>query len=290
MADLFPNVDEFGAGSCTCQGTMTGCAVCSTANVLLRYGKGIPRLPLSSQTPLEPDMRALGKRMGARHRAADSNNRHGLSLTGICYGGTNWCAYCAYLELRANGLPASYMQLSWAEILHQLSMKHPIIIPGRYGKVPYIAPSTYSHSVPARGRSDGGFGAAHMVVMWQGSTTITVSDSDFGSASRPVVPPHSLWSAAVAKAYWGYYSWGVTVVNQAPPTYSDAVLWGADVPADIRAAGVNTVAKAIKDTGVDKVHWTGVINLGDIGVALHKIGHDYGSVIDRSDVDVLLAH
>lgn len=68
------------------------------------------------------------------------------------------------------------------------------------------------------------------------------------------------------------------------------LVWGPDVPASIRGFGVNTVAKAIKDTGVAEVHWTGVINLGDIAAALDKIGHPYGKVIDPSDVQVLVDH
>ena len=221
MTDPYPNIDEFGPGSCTCLGTMTGCAVCSTANILVRYGRPIPRL--SDGTP---DMRTLGRRMGARHRAADATVRHGLSLNGICTGGTNWCAYCAYLELRAAGLPALYTYLNINQIESMLGARKPIILPGRYSRVPLVSEGSYSRTTPARGRSDSGFGGAHMVTAWQVGSRYSsgeirdfiVSDSDFGSPSRPVVPPHSIWTRATLRNYWSYYGWAVTYINRAPPT------------------------------------------------------------------------
>lgn len=290
MADPFPIVDEFGAGACTCRGTMTGCAVCTTASILIRYGKRIPRLANGT-----PDMITLGRRMGARHRAADSNNRHGLSLDGTCTGGTNWCAYCGYLELRANGLPVSYLQLSWAEILHQLKLEHPMIVPGYYGKVPIVSTSSYSASVPARGRSDSTFAGAHMVAFWQGSAfdlsgnirTVIVGDPDFGSPARPVVPPHSVWSVDVAKAYWSAYGWGVTVVNAKPPVIGVVVpRWGSDVPANLKATDPNTTRTIRAMAKVHRGYGT-VVNMVDLKHAFADYHLGFGSVINPSDMSAL---
>lgn len=220
MTDAYPNIDEFGRGATTCLGTMTGCAVCSTANVLVRYGKTIPRL--SDGTP---DMRTFGARMGAKHRAVDSTCRHGLSLTGRCAGGTNWCTYCSFLQLRAQGISVSHQQWSFAQIEAHLAKGLPLIVPGIYGKVPIVSEGSYTSSKPAKGRSDSGFDLAHMVVVWgvasRSSTgaplTYYVSDSDFGSPSRPVVPPHSVWSRATLKAYWSALGWSVCIINSKPP-------------------------------------------------------------------------
>lgn len=223
MTDRFPNIDEFGAGSCTCKGTMTGCAVCATANIAVRYGKRIPRL-----TNGTPDMRTFGAQMGLRHRQAARENRHGLNLSGICTPpntGTNWCAYCAYLQLKGLGIPAGYGVLSRSQLTAHLKAKHPIVVPGRYGVVPFIRETSYSSSVPARGRSDSGFTGAHMVTAWEPASLwtngslrqVVISDADFGSASRPVVPPHSVWSASVFWAYVESYRWAVAYCLQAAP-------------------------------------------------------------------------
>jgi hypothetical protein len=64
-------------------------------------------------------------------------------------------------------------------------------------------------------------------------------------------------------------------------------LWGADVPANVRAvdpAGAR-VAAAIRETG-----WVfgALINQGDLANAMTRAGHKYGQVIDPSDVQWLL--
>lgn len=218
--DPYPNVDEFGAGATTCQGTMTGCAVCSTADVIARWGITIPRTGAGA-----PDMRTLGAIMGAKHRAAAPGVRHGLSLSGQCTGGTNWCAYCAYLQLKAEGVPVAYGRLTWAQIVAHLELRRPVILPGAYGRLPVVGRASYSSTIPAKGRSDSAFTGAHMMVAWGvasrdahgAPTSFYVSDPDFGSPARPVVPPHSVISATALKAYWSAYGWPVTYALSAPP-------------------------------------------------------------------------
>jgi hypothetical protein len=215
MSDPYPAFTQFGRGSCTCGGSSVGCAVCSTAAILVRFGKPIPRL--SDGTP---NMVELGRRMGARHRLNDARVKHGL-----CAYNQNWCTYCAYLELRAAGIPVAHGRLTWTQIDAHLRLKHPIVIPGLYGRLPRVSPSSYSKTVPARGRSDS-FTAAHMMVGWDaagrhldGTTaTYNVSDSDFGSPSRPVMPPHSVLTAAVLRSFWSSLGWSVCYVLQAPPS------------------------------------------------------------------------
>lgn len=220
MSDPYPVIDEFGSGSCTCNGTMTGCAVCSAAAILVRYGKKIPRL-----TDGTPDMRTLGKRMGARCRAFDDCD-HGRSLYGICGPGNYWCGQCIRLELLANGIPATYGRLTWAGIVSLLRAKKPVALSGMYSELPIVSPTSYSRSIPARGRSDRTFGGPHMMVAWgvaswnaaHEPTSFYVSDPDFGSPARPVVPPHSVIAATALKAYWAALAWPVAYVTVAPPS------------------------------------------------------------------------
>lgn len=288
MVDAFPNIDEFGRGSCTCNGTMTGCAVCSTANILVRYGRTIPRL--SDKTP---DMRALGRRMGARHRAVNSLNRHGRSLDGICCCGTNWCAYCAYLDLDAQGLPAVWRSApTWAQIEAELRARHPVVLPGRYGRVPVVSEGSYTSTKPARGRSDTGFTLAHMVVAWQldSAGNVVISDSDFGSPSRPVVPPHSIWTRSVTRSYWEDNGrWGVTVVARTPPSTAPTVTvwWGSEVASTIRSAYTATaVASKLRSLGI--TNYGKAINYADLEAGLEKRRIDYGTSVQLIDVRALM--
>lgn len=294
MTDPWPNVDEFGRGSCTCSGMMTGCAVCSTADMLLRYGKSIPRL--SDGTP---NMRELGRRMGVRHRSAQAGNRHGRSLDGICTppnSGTNWCTYCAYLELRANGVPVKHVFLSWAAIENELRARHPVVCPGLYARVPVVSEASYTSTKPARGRSDSGYGAAHMVVFWEplgtlpngGIRDFILSDPDFGSPSRPVVPPHSVWSAGTAKSFWSALSWSVCVVTKPPPSAPRIVpWWGSDVPEPITAAyKPATVATKLRSLGV--TNYGKAINVADLEAGLKARHIDYGKSVQLVDVRALM--
>lgn len=300
MSDPFPAIDEFGEGATTCNGTMTGCAVCATGNVLVRFGKSIPRTGSGA-----PNMRYLGSVMGQRHRAVaqpgTEGSRHGLSLQGHCTGGTNWCAYCAFLQLKAQGVPVAYGHLTWAQILAHVRARHAVILPGRYGEIPFVRESTYSASKPARGRSDSGFTGAHMIVLWQFDSTdgvddpghIVVSDSDFGSASRPVVPPHSILRTEDLLQYWGAYAWSVCYTTTAPPHTVLAPIWGSDVPAAIRAVdpGGRKIAAAFTkvshQTPGGAFHYGSVINLSDIMAAYKRLGWKY-SAPNPANVKVLL--
>jgi hypothetical protein len=221
MADNAPVVSEFGEGSCTCNGDYTGCAPCATASTLIRYQKPIPRFADGHS-----NVRALGSSMGVRHRAI-AGVRHGLSLAGICsppHSGTNWCAYCVYLELKARGLPVGYVKLTDTQILNHLKAGHTLITPGLYARVPLVSKTSYSASTPAKGRSDSLFTGWHMVaahgVTMSGTVPVNViiTDSDFGSSSRPVVPSHSLWTWAVFLRFYHAAGWGITYVNAKPPT------------------------------------------------------------------------
>lgn len=223
--DNAPVVSEFLPNATTCSGMYTGCAVCSTASALIRYGKSIPRLADGT-----PSMRTLGSSMGAKHRAAVAGNRHGLSLSGQCsppQSGTNWCAYCAYLELKARGLPVGYAQLTDAQILSHLKAGHTLVVPGLYREFAKVAVTSYSATNPAHGRSDPGFDGWHMVaahgVSLSGTTPVNVivTDSDFGSSGRPVVPPHSLIPWATFLRYYHRAGWGIAYVN-AKPTIAPA--------------------------------------------------------------------
>lgn len=260
MSDNAPVVSEFLPNACTCSGDYTGCAVCSVASTLLRYGKSIPRL--SNGTP---SMRSLGLLMGAKHRAeapaGTDGDRHGLSLFGHCSPpehGTNWCARCAFLELRSRGLPVGYAKLSDSQILAHLKAGHTLIVPGLYSEVPLVARNSYSATVPARGRSDSGFGGWHMVaahgVKLNGTVPVSViiSDSDFGSTSRPIVPPHSEWSWATFLRYYHRAGWSITYVNarpagatQVPPTPAPVEKWSASVHTSTGLFFVYTVTNGV---------------------------------------------
>lgn len=215
MVDNVPVVSEFHNTPCTCSGAYTGCAVCSVASTLKRYSKPVPS-----------SMRSLGSSMGLRHRRAVTGNRHGLSLTGICsppHSGTNWCAYCAKLELAARGLNVGYAHLTDGQIASHLKAGHSLIVPGLYARVPIVSRSSYSGTEPAKGRSDSNFDSWHMVaahgVKLVGTTIVSVlvADSDFGSASRPIMPPHSEWSWAVFLSFYhATGGWGITYVNSKP--------------------------------------------------------------------------
>jgi hypothetical protein len=229
MTDNAPVVSEFLPNAATCRGDYTGCAICATAATLLRYGKPVPT------TNGIPNMRNLGDSMGLLHRRADAHNRHGLSLTGLCTppnSGTNWCAYCAYLYLKNHGLPVHYGALSDTAIKNHLSAGHTLIIPGLYSRVPLVSETSYSRTVPAKGRSDSGFGGTHMVAAHglSGSYVI-VTDSDFGSSSRPTVPPHSLWPWTTFLSFYHALGWGITYVDAKPPS-------GAVTPIPPTAPGV----------------------------------------------------
>lgn len=226
ITDEYPVIREFGPGACTCatRGQRgTGCAVCSTAQLLLRWGLAIPRTSTG-----HPDMVSLGKSMGRRHRAVNSSCRHGLSLVpGEACAGGYWCAYCAYLELKARGVAVAYGKLTLTQIRAQLDAHRPIILPGDYWQVPVVSRSSFDSTTPAHGRvqvrlSTKPFG--HMVTAWhsiqvprEGRVAYAVSDPDFGSVDANAVPSHSVWADSVLEKFWGAYKWAVCYSLLTPP-------------------------------------------------------------------------
>lgn len=226
ITDAYPVHREFGPGSTTCASggaRGTGCAVCTAAAFLSRWGVHYPTLADGRTL----DANELGASMGGRHRAIDKSSHHGLSLiTGRGCSGGYWCAFCIYLELKARHVPVAYGPLREAQLLAHLAAGHPIALPGDYWQVPVVARSSVDRDHPARGRvqsvlSTRPFG--HMVAVWglaKGSlTTYVVSDPDFGSNGPEEVPPHSLWSLETLLKFWqGFGSLPVCYGVTAPPS------------------------------------------------------------------------
>jgi len=178
--------------------------------------------------------------------------------------GKKWATCCIFLELRANGIACRHDNFSKATIGGFLKQGKPIAAPGTYGKVPKVSPSSYSSTVPARGRSDTYLGG-HMVVAWRAGSvasdgsirSVIVSDSDFGSASRPVVPPHSIWTAAVFWAYFLSLNWKIVVVDSPLPP-----LTNAPAPGTLRVkVTCDTIARRGSSIDSDKL---GSLSKGDV--------------------------
>lgn len=154
------------------------------------------------------DLVALGRSMGQRHRNVDPSIEHGICPHA-------WCAYCIFLELYARGVPVRYAPLTWAQILAQLEAGHHVACPGEYGQIGYVAPGTYSASVPALGRSDS-FTGPHMLELFGSTgTRIRAHDPDFGNQRG--TPPYSLLAIAQVEAFWQSLSYPVAFTT-APPT------------------------------------------------------------------------
>ena len=203
MADPFPVVSEFrNHPPRTPSGAFLGCAVATCAAIIQRY-KGITTTDLS----------ALGRDMGRRHRLVDPTNRCGLGEHG-------WCNFCIYLELKARGVPAVYKHLTWKQIRAQLNAHHAVALAIWYGDIPRVSKTSYSATTPARGRSDT-YAQGHSIVAWQPSGApifhAICSDPDFGSASRPRMPSHSVLSGIRLRTAFGRLNYGVTYVSQRPP-------------------------------------------------------------------------
>jgi hypothetical protein len=208
MADpypLYPEVEPAAANAPYCGSSAVGCTVSSTASMITRF-KGY-RIT---------DLKALGRSMGARHRAQDSRVTHGICPDA-------WCHYCMYLELKARGIPVAYGNLTWAQIMAHVKAGHPVAIPYKYGVLRRVAPSSYSATTPARGRVDGFLGS-HSSVIWAVSGfNLIVSDPDFGMSWAPV-PPHSLIANTTLKAAWGAYGWGSCYAIQKPPALAEGII------------------------------------------------------------------
>jgi hypothetical protein len=220
--DAKPNIDEYGRGSARTPGGLAiGCAVCTAANIGVRYNKTIPRL--SDGTP---DMRSLGSIMGSRCRRVNGT-QHGLALYTNDHVGKKWATCCIYLQLRAWGIACRHGSFSWSQIVGFARSRKPVAMPGQYGKIPRVATTSYSLTSPARGRSDS-YTGGHMIDVWDvasswsdgSARSFGASDSDFGSSSRPVVPPHSVLGAAAVKSYWSTLGWKIVVVDEPLPSLS----------------------------------------------------------------------
>jgi hypothetical protein len=163
----------------------------------------------------------LGRLAGAKCRAAD-HCQHGRCPS-------KWCGYCVTLELRARGLSVAWTGLSRTQFREKAKAGYPMSVSIRYAYIPKVSKASYSRTVPARGRSDDYLGG-HQVVVW-GVTrnrdgTIKqyiVSDPDFGSKSRPVIPPYSLIARDRLEAAREHLRspsgrlYGVAVMGKRPP-------------------------------------------------------------------------
>jgi len=219
MADpypMYPEVEPAAANAPYCGRSAVGCTVCSTAAIITRFKK--TRIT---------DLKALGRSMGARHRAADSRVEHGICPRA-------WCHYCMYLELKARGIPVAYGQLTWSQIIGHVKAGHPIAIPYKYGILARVAPSSFSTTDPAKGRVDD-FTGPHSSVLWAiKGTAFALSDPDFGMSWAPV-PPHSLIPIVTMKKAWEAYGWSSCYTTQKPPVLPSPVpvglqtQWGATI-------------------------------------------------------------
>lgn len=205
MADPYPVYSEFKNNPpVTASGKFKGCAVATCASLLQRY-KGIKTTNLTT----------LGRSMGARHRKVDPKNRCGLGEHG-------WCNYCIFLELKAHGIPAVYRKLTWAQVVGQLKAKHACALAIWYGDIPRVSKTSYDSDTPARGRSDGGYIWGHSIAAYgtyvtNGTRKIIAADPDFGSSSRPRIPPHSVLAGPRVRTSFNRLKYGVCYVSKAPP-------------------------------------------------------------------------
>jgi len=207
MADPYPVYSEFKRNPPIVGGQYLGCAVCSTASIIQRYtGKVILNLS------------ALGKSMRTRHRNATPGTVCGSVVNGVPHG---WDNFCMSLELRARGIPAVYAALDWEGVKDQLDKGHPCALAIWYGDIPKIGRRSYSRTVPARGRSDT-YISGHSVVAWAidrsaDPDVFIVTDPDFGSDSRPRIPPHSRLRGPDLRDGFERLSYRTTFINKRPP-------------------------------------------------------------------------
>jgi len=207
MADPYPVVSEFKRNPPIVGGQYLGCAVCTTAAIIQRYtGKVILNLS------------ALGKSMRTRHRNATPGTNCGSVVNRVPHG---WDNYCMSLELKARGIPAVYAALDWPGVRAKLDKGYPVALAIWYGDIPKVSRTSYSRTIPARGRSDT-YVQGHSVVAWAirkaaDPDIFVVSDPDFGSDSRPRIPPHSLIRGPDLRDGFERLSFKSTYIAKRPP-------------------------------------------------------------------------
>lgn len=207
MADPYPVFSEFKNNPPIVGGQYLGCAVCSTAAIIKRY-TGHTILNLS----------ALGRSMRARHREAQPGTTCGSVVRQVPHG---WDNYCMSLELKARGIPAVYAALDWEDIVYRLDRGYPCALAIWYGYIHRVSKTSYSRSIPARGRSDS-YIEGHSVVAWRiqrnpDPNRVIISDPDFGSTSRPRIPPHSAVNAPELRNGFERLAYRTTYINKRPP-------------------------------------------------------------------------
>ena len=153
------------------------------------------------------DLGALFASMTQRHRNMDPACVHGIRDHGAC-------AFCAYLELDARGLPVAYQALPWSGIETLMAKGQYVGISGMYGQFPYVSVSSYSATIPATGRSDT-FTGSHIVagIAARGADRV-VLDPDFGNWRG--TPPYSLISAGTLQSFWATLRYPVVFATKAP--------------------------------------------------------------------------
>jgi hypothetical protein len=210
MSREFPMISQFRVDSPACPNGHNGSVVAGTEAILRRYRPGEP-LPRQSE---------LGASMGRRHRQREPDCVHGICPRA-------WCLLCSYLELKARHVPVGYGRLTIAQFRSHLRRRHAIHVGGSYEPVRHVGATSYSDRVPARGRSDdhdqGKF--QHSLVAWQvgegppdgAPSTYIVSDPDFGSARRPLVPPYCEYDARELEAMYARGGLEVAYCLTPPP-------------------------------------------------------------------------
>ena len=153
------------------------------------------------------DLSALGASMGQRHRNVDPSCRHGIAPTA-------WCGYCIFLECHARGLPVAYQQLTWTQIAALATAGKYVAVSGLYSRIGYVAPSSYSPTVPSRGRSDTFTGAHEIALIGMASGRFKVLDPDYGNSRG--TPPYSLLDAGQVQAFFSSLGYAVCFASKAP--------------------------------------------------------------------------
>ena len=211
----YPVISQFRADSPRCDGTWNGGGVAVTEAILRRYR---PDESLGSQ-------QALGASMGARHRRADPSSQHGICPVG-------WCTFCSYLELKARHVPVAYGRLDLRQLRGHAIRRHAIHLTGWYAEIRAIGPSAYGPVVPARGRSESSDDARfrQAIVVWgPGRTsrdgrpvTYIVGDPNFGSPTRPAVPPYCEYEADEVERFYRRVGGPVAYCLASPPMHGGA--------------------------------------------------------------------